>query len=303
MCLTESVQVWYFTSSSLEQLIASFPQNAARVGTFSDSVPHYYILERLLLQVYAARVAVLDRLYPRLSFPPLRAEDSSLKVSLKALHALAALVALPQRIPDPDSRLYQVAQCAETCTTTHSQDWNPSPSSLEQFSQTLPQSAVPARELCYLDSMSRQYRQAPSRTVTLRGHVCSPSRWSTLSDQQQAPHDQFGIVFLVQRSTHPSLRLERTEDSPDLSWEEMIRRRCGSTRGYAQSDDLEPRARHSGAAARQAGGVATCVPQPQPHTLNSTHTHLASIARPRHLIRSPSNSARVSSICGMTHPQ
>ncbi|KAH9976085.1 hypothetical protein BJV77DRAFT_1054147 [Russula vinacea] len=72
----------------------------------------------------------------------------------------------------------------------------------------------------------------------------------------------------------------------------MIRRRCGSTRGYAQSDNLEPRARHSGAAARQAGGVATRVPQPQPHTLNSTHTHLASIACPRHLIRSPSNSAR-----------
>ena len=83
----------------------------------------------------------------------------------------------------------------------------------------------------------------------------------------------------------------------------VMRRRCGSTRGYAQSDDLEPRARHSGAAARQAGGVATCVPQPQPHTLNSTHTHLASIARPRHLIRLPSNSARVSSICGTTHPQ
>ena len=288
---------------SLEQLIASFPPNAARVRTFSDSVPQYCILGWSLLQVYAARVAVLDRLYPRLSFLPLRAEDSSLNVSLRALHALAALVALPQRVPDPDSRLYQVAQCAETCTTTRSQDWNPPPSSLEQFSRTLPQSAAPARGLCYLDSMSRQYRQAPSRTVTLRGRVCSSSRWSTLSDQQQAPHDQFGIAFLVQRSAHPSLRLERTEDSPDLSWEEMMRRRCGSMRGNALSSDLEPGARRRGVAARQAGGVATRVPQPQPHTLNSTHTHLASIARPRHLIRSPSNSARVSSICGMTHPQ
>ena len=82
-----------------------------------------------------------------------------------------------------------------------------------------------------------------------------------------------------------------------------MRRRCGSMRGNALSSDLEPGARRRGVAARQAGGVATRVPQPQPHTLNSTHTHLASIARPRHLIRSPSNSARVSSICGTTHPQ
>jgi hypothetical protein len=80
------------------------------------------------------------------------------------------------------------------------------------------------------------------------------------------------------------------------------RHRCGSTCGYAQSDDLEPRARHNGAPARQAGGVATCMPQPQPHTLN-THTNLPSIARPRHLIRSPSNMARIPSICGTMHPQ
>ena len=82
----------------------------------------------------------------------------------------------------------------------------------------------------------------------------------------------------------------------------VMRRRCGSTRGYAQSDDLEPRAQRSGAPARQAGGVATRVPQPQPHTLN-THTNLPSIARPRHLIRSPSNLARIPSICGTTHHQ
>ena len=83
----------------------------------------------------------------------------------------------------------------------------------------------------------------------------------------------------------------------------VMRRRCGSMCGNAQSDDLEPGARRRGVAARQASGVATRMPQPQPHTLNSTHTHLASIARPRHLIRSPSNSARVLSICGTTHPQ
>ena len=81
-----------------------------------------------------------------------------------------------------------------------------------------------------------------------------------------------------------------------------MRRRCGSMCGYAQSDDLQPRARRNGAPARQAGGVATRVPQPHPHTLN-THTNLPSIARPRHLIRSPSNLARIPSICGTMHHQ
>ena len=83
----------------------------------------------------------------------------------------------------------------------------------------------------------------------------------------------------------------------------LMCRRCGSMRRNALSSDLEPGARRRGVAAQQASGVATRVPQPQPHTLNSTHTHLASIARPRHLIRSPSSSARVLSICGTTHPQ
>ncbi|KAH9988335.1 hypothetical protein BJV77DRAFT_1021894, partial [Russula vinacea] len=51
-----------------------------------------------------------------------------------------------------------------------------------------------------------------------------------------------------------------------------MRRRCGSMRGNAQSDDLEPRARCSGAPARQASGVATrqiraqrCPDPPQSH--------------------------------------
>ncbi|KAH9990321.1 hypothetical protein BJV77DRAFT_620832 [Russula vinacea] len=39
VCLTASVQLWFLIPLSLEQLIVSFPQSAARVGTFSDSVP------------------------------------------------------------------------------------------------------------------------------------------------------------------------------------------------------------------------------------------------------------------------
>jgi hypothetical protein len=82
-----------------------------------------------------------------------------------------------------------------------------------------------------------------------------------------------------------------------------MRRARGSTRRNALSSGLEPGARHGGAADRQAGGVATRVPQPQPHTHNSFHTNLSSIARPHHLIGSPSNSAIISSKTGTTDPQ
>ena len=101
---------------------------------------------------------------------------------------------------------------------------------------------------------------------------------------------------------HRSAKTTETEILCQTPADSLMRHRCGSTCGYAQSDDLGPRARRSGAPARQAGGVATRLPQPQPHTLN-THTNLPSIARPRHLIRSPSNLARIPSICGTTHPQ
>jgi predicted component of type VI protein secretion system len=79
----------------------------------------------------------------------------------------------------------------------------------------------------------------------------------------------------------------------------------GSTCRNALCSDLEPGAQHGGAADRQAGGVATRVPQPQPqpHTHNSIHTNLSSIVRPHHLIGSPSNSAIISSKTGTIDPQ
>ena len=80
--------------------------------------------------------------------------------------------------------------------------------------------------------------------------------------------------------------------------------RCGrgSTREYAQSNDFEPRARRSGAPARQAGGAATRVAQPpQPHNpSNSQHT---ATAHPRRLLGSAPNSVEISSIGGTTGPQ
>ena len=58
-----------------------------------------------------------------------------------------------------------------------------------------------------------------------------------------------------------------------------MRRGRGSTCKYVQRDDLEPRARRSGAPARQAGGAATRAAQPpQPHNpSNSQHTATAQI--------------------------
>ena len=80
----------------------------------------------------------------------------------------------------------------------------------------------------------------------------------------------------------------------------MMRRRCGSMRGNAPSSDLEPGARRSGAVARPAGGVATRDSQPRPH---HPPPQLQVTMRPRHLIGSPSNSARISSMGHTTDPQ
>ena len=81
-----------------------------------------------------------------------------------------------------------------------------------------------------------------------------------------------------------------------------MRRRRGSTHEYVQRDDLEPRARRSGAPARQAGGAATRVAQPpQPHNpSNSQHT---ATAHPRRLLGLAPNSVEISSIGGTTGPQ
>ena len=63
-----------------------------------------------------------------------------------------------------------------------------------------------------------------------------------------------------------------------------MRRACGSMRGNAHSSNLEPGARCGGAADRQAGGVATRAPQPQPQPLH--HTTILTFQRPRALASS-----------------
>ncbi|KAH9977482.1 hypothetical protein BJV77DRAFT_1052229 [Russula vinacea] len=173
------------------------------------------------------------------------------------------------------------------------QDWNLSSSSQEQFSPTSFKSAAPVRGLSFSEPARLQSGRMPSGIFALRGDMRGHSRQFAFTDRKQAL--RFRVVLLAQLSSGSSLRLERTEDSPDLSWEEMMRRRCGSTREYVQRDDFEPRARRGGAPARQAGGAATRVAQPpQPHNpSNSQHT---ATTHPRQLLGSAPNSVEISSI-------
>ena len=64
----------------------------------------------------------------------------------------------------------------------------------------------------------------------------------------------------------------------------LMRRARGSTRRNALSSDLKPGARCGGAADRQAGGVATSAPQPQPQPLH--HTTILIFQQPRALTNS-----------------
>jgi hypothetical protein len=61
---------------------------------------------------------------------------------------------------------------------------------------------------------------------------------------------------------------------------------CGSMRGNACSNDLEPRAQHSRVVDRQAGGMATRVPQPQPQPQPLHHSTILIFQRPRALTNS-----------------
>ena len=59
----------------------------------------------------------------------------------------------------------------------------------------------------------------------------------------------------------------------------LMRRARGSTREYAQSDDLEPRARRGGAPARQAGGAGTR--DSQPHHISTQLRDRTPLPTPR----------------------
>jgi hypothetical protein len=144
--------------------------------------------------------------------------------------------------------------------TTHIHVQFPLPQFIMFLLRTFPQSTAPTRGFRFTNPMQRQYQRAPSRTGVLHRAPRDHSRWSVLPDRQIAL--QVRASFLVQRGSRSSLQHAGTEDSPYLSWEEMMRHRHGSTRGYAHSKDLETGVRRSGATDRWADGVTTCALQP-----------------------------------------
>ncbi|KAH9987080.1 hypothetical protein BJV77DRAFT_1026866 [Russula vinacea] len=171
------------------------------------------------------------------------------------------------------------------------QDWNPSSSSQEQFRPTAFKSAASVRGLSFSEPVRLQFGCRPSQIVALCGDMRGHSRQFAFTDRRQAL--RFRAVLLAQLSSGSSLRLERTEDSPDLSWEEMMRRGRGSTREYS------PMRRSAGPT---GGGAATRAAQPpQPHNPSSSQ-HTAT-AHPRRLLGSAPNSVEISSIGGTTGPQ
>ena len=131
------------------------------------------------------------------------------------------------------------------------------------FLRTASQSTAPTRSFSSANPTQQQYWHAQLRTGIFRRAPCGNSRWSILPDRQIAL--QIRAAFLAQRGSRSSLRHAGTEDSPYLSLEEMMRRRHGSTRGYAPSYDLEPGVRCSGATDRRTAGAATRVLQPPFH--------------------------------------
>jgi hypothetical protein len=120
--------------------------------------------------------------------------------------------------------------------TASALDWLPILLTIQQLTPTLLPSAAATRGLSSLNPLPSRYGQTLSRSLTFRGGVRGYLRCLTPSTQQQS--FRFRIVFFARRGVDMSLRLERTEDSPYLSWEEIMHRRCGSARGYVLSTDL-----------------------------------------------------------------
>ncbi|KAH9976035.1 hypothetical protein BJV77DRAFT_1074457 [Russula vinacea] len=239
-CLIAHVGNYFLVLQIIKSLLLTSLQSAAPTRGLSYSTPARRQYQKPLLRTVALRENMRNHLSLQSLYLPLRAEDSALQVSLRALHALAVLVALPQHLPSLDRRLYQVGKRADTCMIARAQDWNFSSSSQEQFRPTAFKSAASVRGLTFLEPVRLQFGCRPSQIVALCGDMRGHSRQFAFTDRRQAL--RFRVVLLAQLSSGSSLRLERTEDSPNLSWEEMMCRGRGSMRKYVQRDNLEPRA-------------------------------------------------------------
>jgi hypothetical protein len=195
---------------------------------------------------------------------------------------------------------HSVAERADTCKTTRVHVQFPLPQFIMFLLRTFPQSAAFARSFRSANPTQRQYQCAPSQTGVLHRAPRDHPRWSVLPDRQIAL--QVRASFLAQRGSRSSLQCAGTEDSPYLSWEEMMRRRHGSTRGYAHSEDLETGVRRSGATDRQADAAERRTARPTQRsdgppgrrsdntrapTSPPTHPLIPMAARLLRLLRSP----------------
>ena len=224
-CTTACMRVRYLPPRRSEQLPSSLPQLVALIRSPNISAP-------LPVQLRQS--------------PP---ASSAARRGVQSPHAQGLV-----------GHSHSVAERADTRKTTHIYDQFPLPQFIMFLLRTFPQSAASARGFRFMNPTQRQYQRAPPRTGVLRRAPRDHSRWLVLPDRQIAL--QVRASFLAQRSSRSSLQRAGTEDSPYLSWEEMMRRRRSSTRGYAHSEDLETGVRCSGAMDRRADGATTRALQP-----------------------------------------
>ena len=209
-----------------------------------------------------ARRSVQDTPRPRLVARHNWVKTSAVQVFPRAPQVCVALVAQSPRTQGLVGHSYDVAEHASTrwSQTTRVHIQFPLPQFIMFLLRTFPQSAASAHSFRFANPTQQQYQHAPSWTGVLRRAPCNHSRWSVLLDRQIAL--RIRATFLAQHGGRSSLQHAGTEDSPYLSWEEMMRHRCGSTRGYAHSKYLETGVRRSGTTDRRADRATRRVLQP-----------------------------------------
>jgi hypothetical protein len=259
-CTVACVHVRYLPPPRSEQLPSSLPQHVALIRSPNISIPSPVHLRQSPPASSVARRSVQGIPHPRLVARSYWAKISAVQVFPRVLQVRADLVAQSPHAQGLVGHSHSVAECADTRKTTHVHVQFPLPQFIMFLLWTFPQSAASACGFRFANPTQRQYQCAPLRTGVLRRAPRDHSRWSVLLDRQIAL--QVRASFLAQRGSRSSLQRAGTEDSPYLSWEEMMRRRCGSTREYIHSEDLEQEAQCSGAMDRRTDGAATHALQP-----------------------------------------
>jgi hypothetical protein len=261
-CTTACVRVRYLPPPRSEQLPSSLPQLVALVRSPNISVSSRVRLRQSPLASSVARRSAQDIQHPRLVARSYWAKISAVQVFPRVPQVCADLVAQSPHAQGLVGHSYNIAKRASTCRsqTTRIHVHFPLPQIMLFLLRTFPQSAAFARGFRSANPTQRQYQRAPSRTGVLRSAPRNHSRWSVLPDRQIVL--RIRAAFLAQHGSKSLLQRAGTEDSPYLSWEEMMRRRRGSTHGYAHSEDLETGVRRSEATDHRADGVTTRALQP-----------------------------------------